>query len=189
MTLILDGSFCPTQRPVSGQRKWFDGEKHHGHGFAYESKYNLQLHHSHLAVVGTSFFNGIICWVAGPVRAVENDLTMARTFDSLSSMEDWERAMADLAYVGWSHRCKVANKRRPGQPLTREQAEYNKWFGYWRSIVEHAIARIKKWNVLKAPWKYDNDKHSKIFHLAARIARLDQHVEPLRRRGNVAACD
>ena len=73
--------------------------------------------------MGVRFFDGVICWIAGPVKGAENDLVMARNFDSLGFTHSWERCLADLGYVGWSERCLTGFKRTRGALSEQQQGD------------------------------------------------------------------
>ena len=127
--LIIDGTERPVQRPKTAK----DRKRH------YSGK---KKRHTHVHQIVTDNRGRILA--CGPAqqgrkhdKKIYDDSQLEKPPDTL--------VLGDLAYQGTS--CEVPIKKSKNRPLSRKDKSYNRWFNSMRITAEHAIGRMKKFNI------------------------------------------
>ncbi len=172
--LILDGKFCPIEcnrKRWDFQRLFYSG-KHKRWGLKYE--------------VGVHWLTGQLHWIAGGVYGKVHDLTLARNSGILLAILPNERLYADKGYIGDPEFITPVKGRSANLPLA--DVLWNKLVvNPLRVVVENALGRICKFEILTKPFTAGNDVadriplHRKVFNVCAQLAQLDIRENPLRR--------
>ena len=76
----------------------------------------------------------------------------------------------DTAYIGTS--VKTPHKKPKGKKLTDEQKRYNKAFSSRRVVAEHAIGRMKRYQILAQRFRNPRRTHTLILKNIAGLANL-----------------
>lgn len=164
--VILDGKEQPFRRPQGwGRQKPFYSGKQQRH----------------------TVKNQVVCRPDGRIGAVSatapgstHDLAMLRGSGVLDRLDPGEGVMADKAYTG-------AQDDRPGipvvvpatatrgHPLTEEQAAGNRVISRFRVVIEHVMAQLNRFQVLKQVFRSAFRRHTQVIRVVA--ALVDRRVQ------------
>lgn len=78
--------------------------------------------------------------------------------------------VGDTAYIGTS--VKTPHKKPKGKKLTPEQKHYNKALSSRRVVAEHAIGRMKRYQILAQRFRNPRKSHTLILKNIAGLANL-----------------
>lgn len=130
---------------------------------------------------------GMIDSVSGSVPGSKHDLTLLVSSGVLEGMGEGEGAMMDKGYVG-------ADKHAPGVPLVipfkkprggeldEGQREYNREVARHRIVVEHTIAQMNRFTVLRQVFRGKRrERHSGVVRVVAKLANRRMASVPLKR--------
>lgn len=78
--------------------------------------------------------------------------------------------VGDTAYIGTA--VKTPHKKPKGNKLTDEQKQYNKALSSRRVVVEHAIGRMKRYQILAQRFRNPRKSHTLILKNIAGLANL-----------------
>lgn len=78
--------------------------------------------------------------------------------------------VGDTAYIGTS--VKTPHKKPKGKKLTPEQKQYNKALSSRRVVAEHAIGRMKRYQILAQRFRNPRKSHTLILKNIAGLANL-----------------
>jgi hypothetical protein len=116
-----------------------------------------------------------------------HDLTLLRTSAVLERLEAGEAAMMDKAYVG----VKTSYPQVPivlpfrasrGHPLTPEQLEFNRMVARHRIVVEHTLAQLNRFTVLRQVFRAkQRQRHGGVVRVVAKLVNRRLRVKPLKR--------
>ena len=115
-----------------------------------------------------------------------HDLTLLRTSGVLERLGEGEGAMMDKGYVGvkTSHPgvpVVIPSKASRGHPLTEEQAESNRVVARYRIVVEHTMAQLNRFTVLRQMFRgQKRDRHSELVRVVAKLVNRRLEVKPLK---------
>ena len=123
--------------------------------------------------VGINIVTGDICWWHGPFACGKyNDLTIFKDALQLYLEED-ERVEADMGYMG----CAPYHVKCPGgvwSDPAKEDLQKRV-----RSRHETCNNRLKKWNILKVPYRHDVLDHQTVFGAIIALVQLSFSSNPL----------
>ena len=156
--VIIDGKEQPFQRPQGWdeQKPFYSGKK--------------KRHTVKNQILGTP--QGRIGGVSATVPGSTHDLTMMRGDGVLDRLDEGEGAMADKAYTG-------AEKDRPGvplvvptkatrgHPLSEEQKGANRKISGCRVVIEHVMAQLNRFQVLKQVFRSAFERHTRTIRVVA----------------------
>jgi hypothetical protein len=174
--LIVDGKEQRVQQPRQRfeQRKpYYSGKKK-----AYTIKCQI--------AVGP---DGLIESVSASVPGSVHDLTLLRQTKLLERLGEGEGMMGDKGYDGIKDTYPkvpivLPIKARRNLPLTEQHKSYNKVVGKYRVVVEHAIAQLNRFTVLRQVfrgryWRHPQG-HSQVVRVVARLVNRRTRVCPLK---------
>jgi hypothetical protein len=103
-----------------------------------------------------------------------HDLTLLRGSGLLGRLAGGEAAMMDKGYVGVGNThpsvpVVIPHKAVRGRPLTQEQEEANKVIARHRIVVEHAIAQLNRFTVLRQVFRGRERNHAGRHSRAVRV--------------------
>ena len=78
--------------------------------------------------------------------------------------------VGDTAYIGTA--VKTPHRKTKGKPLTPEQKQYNKALSSRRVVAEHAIGRMKRYQILSQQFRNPRQSHTLIVKNIAGLANL-----------------
>ena len=163
--IIIDGKEQPFQRPQGWdeQKPFYSGKK---------KRHTVK--------------NQIICTPEGRIGGVSDtapgsthDLTMTRQDGTLDRLGEGESAMADKAYTGGQKDrpgtpLVVPTKATRGHPLTEEQKAANKVISGYRVVIEHVMAQLNRFQVLKQVFRSEFERHTRVIRVVA--ALVDRRI-------------
>ena len=124
--------------------------------------------------VGLNIITRDICWWHGPFACgTYNDITIFRSALQ-HHLEHGERVEADKGYSGAAPQY----VKCPGA-LVKTDPEMVAMQSRLRSRHETCNNRLKKWNILKVPYRHDLTKHQAVFGAIATIVQLSFGSNPL----------
>jgi hypothetical protein len=115
-----------------------------------------------------------------------HDLTLLRASGVLERLGEGEGAMVDKGYVGVkaSHPdvpIVIPFKASRGHPLAQEQVESNRIEARYRIVVEHTIARLNRFTVVRQVFRgQKRERHSGVVRVVAKLVNLRLSVKPLK---------
>jgi hypothetical protein len=130
--------------------------------------------------------NQIVCTPEGRIGGVSetapgstHDLTMMREDGTLDRLGEGESAMADKAYTGGQKDrpgtpLVVPTKATRGHPLTAEQEVANKVISGYRVVIEHVMAQLNRFQVLKQVFRGAYGRHTGVIRVVA--ALVDRRI-------------
>jgi len=118
-----------------------------------------------------------------------HDLTLLRDSGLLDGLAEKEAAMMDKGYVGIGNThpatpVVIPHKAARGRPLTDEQKEANRTIARHRIVVEHSIAQLNRFTVLRQVFRGRErnhaDRHSRAVRVVARLVNRRIRECPLK---------
>ena len=118
-----------------------------------------------------------------------HDLTLLRESGLAEKLAEGEAAMMDKGYVGIGNThpdvaVVIPHKAARGRPLTETQAGENKVIARHRIVVEHSIAQLNRFTVLRQVFrgreKNHADRHSRAVRVVARLVNRRIRECPLK---------
>jgi hypothetical protein len=118
-----------------------------------------------------------------------HDVTLLRQSGLLDRLAEGEGAMVDKGYIGIDKDYPAVPlvlpfKARRGHPLTEEQKAFNRVVARYRIVVEHVMAQVNRFTVLRQvfrgrSWRHQT-AHSQVVRVVARLANRRIRLRPLR---------
>jgi hypothetical protein len=124
--------------------------------------------------------------VSGSVPGSTHDLTVLRSSDVLARLKDKEGAMLDKGYGGvdkdYPDIPLVLPVKKPrGGELSDEQRDYNRRVAKERIVVEHTIAQVNRFTVLRQVFRgKQRERHTKVIQVVAKVVNERLAVTPLK---------
>ena len=115
-----------------------------------------------------------------------HDLPLLRGSGVLERLGDGEGAMMDKGYVGvkTSHpgvAIVIPHRASRGHPLTEEQVESNRVVAKYRIVVEHTMAQLNRFTVLRQVFRgRERERHSEVMRVVAKLVNRRLEVKPLK---------
>jgi DDE superfamily endonuclease len=171
--LIIDAKEQRIHRPGGGherQKPYYSGKKR-----AHTLK-------TQLAVSG----GGLIESVSPSTPGSVNDVRLLRETGLLGRLGEGEAAMTDKGYEGAdkgerSGVLVLPKKERQKNPCTEEDKARNRQIARYRIVVEHAIAQLNRFTVLRQVWRGKRVfRHSQVVRVVAILVNRRTRVKPLK---------
>ena len=129
--------------------------------------------------------DGRIGAVSATVPGATHDLTVLRGDGLLHRLDADEGAMGDKAYTGaQGDRPEipviVPAKATRGHPLTEEQKSANRVINRSRVVIEHVMAQLNRFQVLKQVFRSVLGRHSRVIRVVAALVDRRLAVVPLK---------
>lgn len=178
--LIIDAKEQRTQRPKNTKDD-------HGNTQDHQKPYYSGKKKTH--TIKNQFAvrpDGWIEYVSDSVPGGANhDLALLRQTDLLSHLAEDEAAMMDKGYDGIKKdypekRIYHPFKARRNQPLTELQKAYNRFLSSYRIVVEHTLAQVNRFQVLRQVYRHDRGNHSQIVRIVSGLVNRRIQVVPLK---------
>lgn len=115
-----------------------------------------------------------------------HDLTLLRASGVLDRLAAGEGAMVDQGYVGakTSHPevpVVIPFKASRGHPLTEEQKAFNRNVARHRIVVEHTIAQVNRFTVLREVFRVQRrERHRGVVRVVAKLVNRRLTLKPLK---------
>jgi hypothetical protein len=177
--LVLDSKEQRVQRP---------GGPHERQKPYYSGKKRAHTLKTQLAVSPAGFIEAVSPSVAGSV----NDVRLLRETGLLGRLAEGEAAMADKGYEGADRGERPGvlvrpKKDRKKTPCTEEDKARNRLIARCRIVVEHAIAQLNRFTVLRQVWRGKRvHRHSQVVRVVAVLVNRRTRVRPLKVYGAAA---
>lgn len=131
--------------------------------------------------------DGRIGAVSGSVPGSTHDLTLLRRTGLLDHLDPaaGEGAMLDKGYAGAQADrpdvpLTIPAKAARGRPLTDEQKAANKVVSRYRVVVEHVMAQLNRFQVLRQVFRSLFDRHTQVVRVVAALVDRRIAVTPLK---------
>jgi hypothetical protein len=151
LAVVIDTFEQRTQRPERRQRAYYSGKK---------------KAHTLKSQVAVDEDSGRFVDVSDSVPGRWADIKLLKASRVLKRLPEGVGALGDLGYVGIGalHASGACPRRKPrGKPRPAEDVRYNRAFSRRRIVVEHALARLRRFRALT-----DVNRHRRKSH-AARV--------------------
>jgi hypothetical protein len=115
-----------------------------------------------------------------------HDLPPLRGSGVLERLREDEAAMMDKGYVGLKKThpgvaVVIPYKASRGHPLTEEQKESNRAVARYRIVVEHTMAQLNRFTVLRQVFRgQKRERHSEVVRVVAKLVNRRVEVKPLK---------
>jgi hypothetical protein len=178
--LVIDGKEQRVQRPKS--TKDGDGNSQDNQRPYYSGKKKAHTMKNQIAVRPDGLIEAVSDSVPG---GANHDLALLRRTDLLAQLDPGEAAMMDKGYTG------IANdypetpvylpyKARRNHPLTEEQKAYNRLLAHYRIVVEHTIAQMNRFQVLRQVFRHRRESHTQLVRIVAGLVNRQIQATPLK---------
>jgi hypothetical protein len=176
--LVIDGKEQRVQRPqqsYEAQKPYYSGKK------------KTHTVKTQIAVGPDGVIESVSASVPG---GATHDVTLLRVTELLDELAAGEGAMVDKGYDGISKDYPevpiiIPFKARRNRPLTQEQKAFNKVVASYRIVVEHAIAQMNRFLVLRQVFRGRHQRHqqahSEVVRVVARLVNRQTRVCPLKK--------
>lgn len=168
MEAILDATEQRIQRPKEGQRPYHSGRK------------KAQVVKTQIVVNK----GGRVGPLSDSVPGSKHDLTLARESAVLDEPPPEVAVTADSGYQCLEkddpeRRIELPFRRSRGHPLTEEEKAIGRELSRRRIVVEHALARMKRFQVLAQVYRHALEIYNSIFRIIAGLANRLQRQRTL----------
>jgi hypothetical protein len=115
-----------------------------------------------------------------------HDLPLLCGSGVLEQLADGEAAMVDKGYIGVKNYYPdvpviIPWKARRGHPLTTEQAAFNREVARCRIVVEHTMAQLNRFTVLRQVFRgQQRGRHGQVIRVVAKLVNRRLRVKPLK---------
>ena len=181
--LVIDAKEQRVQRPHGA----FDAQKPY-----YSGKKKTHTLKNQFGVGPDGLIESVSASVAG---GATHDVTLLRQTGLLGCLSEGEGAMVDKGYVGIDKDYPavplvIPFKARRNHPLTEEQKAFNRVVARYRIVVEHALAQLDRFTVLRQVyrgrcWRHGT-AHSQVVRVVARLVNRRIGVCPLKTYASAA---
>jgi DDE superfamily endonuclease len=181
--LVLDAKEQRVQRPHGA----FDAQKPY-----YSGKKKTHTLKNQFGVGPDGLIESVSASVAG---GATHDVTLLRQTGLLGRLAEGEGAMVDKGYVGIDKDYPavplvIPFKACRNHPLTEEQKAFNRVVARYRIVVEHALAQLDRFTVLRHVfrgrcWRHGT-AHSQVVRVVARLVNRRIAVCPLKTYASAA---
>lgn len=178
--LVIDAKEQRIQRPKNTRDK--DGKLQDKQRPYYSGKKKAHTLKNQFAVAPDGFIEHVSDSVPG---GANHDLILLRQTDLLSQLSDDEAAMLDKGYEGIQNdfpdkQIYQPYKARRNKPLTEEQKAYNRFLSGYRIVVEHALAQVNRFEVLRQLYRHDREKHTQVVRIVSGLVNRRIQSVPLK---------
>jgi DDE superfamily endonuclease/Helix-turn-helix of DDE superfamily endonuclease len=170
--LVIDSKEQRIYRPAGGherQKPFYSGKK---------KAHTLK---TQVAIAPTGVIESISPGVAGSV----NDVRLLRETGLLDRLGEGEAAMMDKGYEGAEKGYEAVplvmpKKERKTRPLTEEQKAENRRISRYRVVVEHTMAQLNRFTVLRQVYRGSRLRHGQVGRAVAVLVNRRIRVKPLK---------
>lgn len=178
--LVIDAKEQRTQRPKS--TKDDQGKPQDNQNPYYSGKKKMHTLKNQIAVSPDGFIEHVSDSVPG---GANHDLKLLRQTDLLSQLSENEAAMLDKGYDGIQNdypdvRIYQPFKARRNKPLTDDQKAYNRFLSGYRIVVEHTLAQVNRFEVLRQVYRHDRKNHTRIVRIVSGLVNRRIQIVPLK---------
>jgi hypothetical protein len=133
--------------------------------------------------------DGLIETVSASAPGSMHDLTLLRETDLLNRLVVGEGVMVDKGYVGLDKDFPdvplvIPFKAAKNRPVTAEQKAFNRVVSQHRIVVEHTLAQVSRFTVLRqvfrGRWQNHQKAHSQVVRVVAQLVNRRIRVCPLK---------
>jgi hypothetical protein len=168
------------------QRVYRPGGPHERQKPYYSGKKKAHTLKTQLAVAP----DGLIESVSADVPGSVNDVRLLRESGLLGRLAEGEAALTDKGYEGAGKGVAVVvlmpKKNRKRNPCTEEDKARNRLIARYRIVVEHTIAQLNRFTVLRQVYRGRRARHGQVVRVVAVLANRRIRVTPLKRYGTAA---
>jgi hypothetical protein len=171
--LVIDGKEQRVNRP-----KGYDAQKPY-----YSGKKKAHTVKVQVAVDTRGRIEGISPSVPG---GANHDLTLLRGSGVLESLAEGEAAMLDRGYIGVADYYPgvpvvIPFRASKNHPLTDEQKAHNRLIAQHRIVVEHTIAQLNRFTVLRQVFRgQKRERHTEVIRVVGKLVNRRLAVKPLK---------
>lgn len=178
--LVIDAKEQRIQRPKNTKDK--DGNTQDNQKPYYSGKKKSHTLKNQFAVAPDGSIEHVSDSVPG---GANHDLKLLRQTDLLSQLSDDEAAMLDKGYDGIQNdypetRIYQPFKARRNKPLTEEQKAYNRFLSGYRIVVEHTLAQVNRFEILRQVYRHDRENHTQIVRIVSGLVNRRIQSVPLK---------
>jgi hypothetical protein len=134
--------------------------------------------------------DGVIEALSPGVPGSVNDVRLLRESGLLGRLGDGEAAMTDKGYEGADKGAATPlvqpKKDRKTNPCTEAERARNRQIASARIVVEHTIAQLNRFTVLRQAYRGERLRHSQVVRVVAVLVNRRLRVRPLRRTAAAA---
>jgi hypothetical protein len=164
LAVVVDSFEQRTQRPKRRQRAYYSGKK---------------KAHTLKSQVAVDEHSGRLVDVSDSVPGRWADIKLLKASRVLKRLPTGVGALGDLGYVGIRelHACGVCPRRKPrGKPRPAEDVRYNRAFSRRRIVVEHALARLRRFRAVTDVNRHRRKGHAmRVRAIAGLVNRMLDH--------------
>lgn len=147
----------------------------------YSGKKKAHTHKVQLGVLP----NGVIASLSPPVPGSVNDVRLLRQTGLLDRLEKDESVLADKGYEGGDKGYPTGmliqpRKDRKRRPLTEADKQRNRLVGRYRVVVEHVIAQLNRFTVLRQVYRGGKIRHGQVIRTVAVLVNRRTRSKPLK---------
>ncbi len=129
--------------------------------------------------------DGLVESVSPGVPGSVNDVRLLRETHLLDRLAEGEAGMTDKGYEGGGKGhaegvLVLPKKDRKARPLTEEDRARNRRIARYRIVVEHTIAQLNRFTVLRQVYRGDRLRHSQVVRAVAVLANRRIRQKPLK---------
>jgi len=171
ISLIVDGTDCPVDRPGRRQnRDYLSNGRHKENNY---SRYNLKY------TVAVQIVSGQICHVIGSHGGSVSDISQLREGDLVAIIQSWSPFEILLADKGYQGHWKILTPLK-GKYLSPVEEAFNEVLSSVRIIVECTIKRLKQFGVLGSRGRFHAGltRHEEVFIVCSQITHISLELEP-----------
>jgi IS5 family transposase len=129
--------------------------------------------------------DGVIAAISPGVPGSVNDVRLLRETRLLGRLADGEAAMGDKGYEGADKgetvTLLIPKKERQRNPCTEEDQARNRQIARSRIVVEHTLAQLNRFTVLRQVYRGGRMRHSQVVRAVAVLVNRRIRVTPLKR--------
>lgn len=178
--LVIDGKEQRVERPKKTQDD--QGNDQDNQRPYYSGKKKTHTMKNQIAVRPDGLIEAVSESVPG---GANHDLALLRCTGLLDQLDADEAAMMDKGYVGIANdypevKMYLPHKARRNHPLTEEQKAYNGVLARYRIVVEHAIAQMNRFQVLRQVFRHQRDIHTQVVRIVAGLVNRQIRATPLK---------
>ena len=178
--LVIDAKEQRTQRPKN--TKDSDGHSQDQQKPYFSGKKKAHTLKTQFAIRPDGYVEAVSDSVPG---GATHDLTLLRQTDLLALLQPDQAAMLDKGYDGIRNdypdlTLYLPFKARRNHPLTDEQKAYSRHLSTYRIVIEHTLAQLNRFQVLRQVFRHARPSHTRIVRVVAGLVNRRIQVVPLK---------
>lgn len=178
--LVIDSKEQRVERPKKKQDE--QGNDQDTQRPYYSGKKKAHTMKNQIAVRPDGLIEAVSASVPG---GANHDLTLLRQSGLLDRLDADEAAMMDKGYTGIANdypevKLYLPHKARRNHPLTEEQRAHNRAVSRCRIVVEHTIAQLNRFQILRQVFRHRREWHTQIVRIVAGLVNRQIQARPLK---------